>query len=66
MWVEYDRHRWRFPTLTELVEWYNEEIHDALWTKMYETPREAFQRKLPTEVLLGPHLRRVKAGRAEA
>jgi hypothetical protein len=32
---------------------------------MYETPREAFQRKLPTEVLLGLQLGRVETGGAE-
>ncbi|MHB8351194.1 MAG: transposase family protein [Thermoplasmata archaeon] len=66
LWYEYDRHRWRFATLGEFIGWYNGEIHDALWTEMYETPREAFQRKLPTEVLLGLHLRLVEKMGAEA
>ena len=57
LWYEYDRHRWRFPTLEAFIEWYNDQIHDALWQELYETPREAFQRKLPQEVLLGLHLR---------
>ena len=53
LWYEYDRHRWRFPTLAAFIDWYNDQIHDALWEELYETPREAFQRKLPQEVLLG-------------
>ena len=61
LWYEYDRHRWRYATLGEFIDWYNDQIHDALWLEMYETPREAFQRKLPPEVLLGLHLRQVEA-----
>lgn len=61
LWYEYDRHRWRFATLREFIDWYNGEIHDALWLEMFETPREAFQRKLPPEVLLGLHMRQVEA-----
>ncbi|MCA1819227.1 MAG: DDE-type integrase/transposase/recombinase [Halobacteriales archaeon] len=59
-WHEYDRHRWRYATLQEFVDWHNEQIHDALWLEMYENPREAFQRKLPPEVLLGVFLRQVE------
>lgn len=66
LWYEYDRHRWRFSTLTEFIDWYNGEIHDALWLEMHETPREAFQRELPPEVLLGLHLRQVESLGAEA
>jgi putative transposase len=66
LWYEYDRHRWRYATLREFIEWYNDQIHDALWLEMYETPREAFQRKLPTDVLLGLHIRRVENGSVEA
>ena len=66
LWYEYDRHRWRYATLREFIEWYNDQIHDALWLEMYETPGEAFQRKLPTEVLLGLHLRQVESGGTEA
>ncbi len=66
LWYEYDRHRWRFATLREFIDWYNGEIHDALWLEMFETPREAFQRKLPAEVLLGLHLRQVESMGAEA
>ena len=60
LWYEYDRHRWRFATLREFIEWYNGEIHDALWLEMFETPKAAFQRKLPVEVLLGLHMRQVE------
>ena len=60
LWHEYDRHRWRFATLGEFIDWYNGEIHDALWAEMYETPREAFQRKLSPETLLGLHERLVE------
>ena len=66
LWYEYDRHRWRFATLTQFIEWYNGEIHDALWLEMFETPKEAFVRKLPTEVLLGLHLRLVENLGAES
>lgn len=64
--VQVQRHRWRFATLREFIDWYNGEIHDALWLEMFETPREAFQRKLPAEVLLGLHLRQVESMGAEA
>ena len=60
LWREYDLHRWRFPHLEEFIEWYNGQIHDALWLKVFETPSEAWQRKLPPEVLLGLHLRAVE------
>ena len=60
LWREYDLHRWRFATLEEFIAWNNGQIHDALWLKVFETPSEAWQRKLPTEVLLGLHLRSVE------
>jgi putative transposase len=59
LWLEYDKLRWRFPTLQAWIDWKNDEVHGALWT--LETPREAFQRKLPPESLLGLYLRRVEA-----
>lgn len=62
LWLEYDRHRERFPTLQGWIDWYNDQIHDALWTEVFETPKEAFQRKLPPESLLGLHLRLVETG----
>ena len=58
LWREYDRHRWRYATLTEFIEWYNHEIHGSLWAM--ECPAEAFQRKLPPEALLGLHERLVE------
>jgi putative transposase len=60
LWYEYDKHRWRYATLSEFIDWYNDQIHDALWAELFETPREAFQRKLPPEVLLGLHERMVE------
>jgi putative transposase len=59
LWLEYDKLRWRFPTLQAWIDWKNDEVHGALWK--LETPREAFQRKLPPETLLGLHLERVEA-----
>jgi putative transposase len=59
LWLEYDKLRWRFPTLRAWIDWKNDEVHGALWD--LETPREAFQRKLPPETLLGLHLERVEA-----
>ena len=59
LWLEYDKLRWRFPTLRAWIDWKNDEIHGALWD--LETPREAFQRKLPPETLLGLYLGRVEA-----
>jgi putative transposase len=41
LWREYDLHRWRFATLEEFIEWYNGQIHDALWLEVFETPIEA-------------------------
>ena len=57
LWLEYDKLRWRFATLAEWIEWKNDEVHGALWA--LETPREAFQRKLPPESLLGLHMRAI-------
>ena len=60
LWREYDLHRWRFATLEEFIDWNNGQVHDALWLEVFETPNEAWQRKLPTDVLLGLHLRSVE------
>ncbi len=66
-WREYDRHRWRYGTLEEFLEWHNDQIHESLWVEIHETPREAWQRKMPVEVQLGQFLRRVEEeARAEA
>lgn len=66
LWREYDRHRWRYGTLREFIEWNNDQIHESLWIELYETPREAWQRKMPPESQLGLFLRRVEAQEAEA
>jgi putative transposase len=60
LWREYDLHRWRFATLEEFIEWSNAQIHDALWLEVFETPSEAWQRKLPADVQLGLHMRSVE------
>lgn len=60
LWREYDLHRWRFATLEEFIGWNNGQIHDALWLEVFETPSEAWQRKLPADVLLGLHMRAVE------
>ena len=46
-WLEYDRHRWRFNSLQEWVDWYNNRLTTALDIEFYETPNKAFIRKLP-------------------
>jgi putative transposase len=66
LWREYDRHRRRLRTLAEFIAWYNDQIHDSLWVELYETPREAWQRKMPVENQLGLFLYRVERGRASA
>ena len=63
-WREYDRHRWRYATLEEFIEWHNDQIHESLWVETYETPREAWQRKMPVETQLGQFLRRVEGTEA--
>jgi putative transposase len=57
IWAEYDKHRWRFATLAEYIAWTNDRPHSA---HAYATPNQAFQRKLPPEVLLGLHQRLVE------
>lgn len=50
----YIRHRSRFGSLDELVDWYNnEKPHGALNLNKAETPSEAFIRKMRPEVWLG-------------
>lgn len=46
-WKEYDKHRWRFETLQEWVDWYNNRLTTALDIENYETPNTAFIKKLP-------------------
>jgi len=45
----YDKHRWRFGTLDELLTFYNEERpHMSLNWDNLETPIDAFDRLLPS------------------
>jgi len=53
LWLEYDRHRWRFKTLKAWIEWYNNRLHGALDLQNAETPSEAFIRKLQPESIIG-------------
>lgn len=53
LWYEYDKHRWRFNTLQEWIDWYNNRLHGALQLQHAETPKQAFQRKLRPECLIG-------------
>lgn len=50
LWFEYDKHRWRYKTLQEWIDWTNDRPHTA---HRYATPNEAFQQKLPPETLVG-------------
>lgn len=49
----------KFPVLDEFIDFARGLLPGALGE--LETPREAFQRKLPVETLLGPHLKQVEA-----
>lgn len=60
IWFEYDKHRWRFPTLQEYIAWTNDRPHSS---HGYATPNQAWQRKLPPEVLVGLHHRLVEKRR---
>jgi len=50
---EYLKHRHRFDTAQEFMEWYNNRIHGALKLEWGETPNEAFMRKMRAESLIG-------------
>jgi len=50
---EYRRHRWRFDTAYAFAEWYNNRIHGALDLEYFETPNDAFIRKMRCENTLG-------------
>jgi transposase InsO family protein len=53
-WIqEYKKHRHRFNSAEEFMDWYNNRIHGALDLEIGETPNEAFVRRLRPEVLLG-------------
>jgi putative transposase len=45
----YEKHRKRFKTFEEFVEWYNNRPHGSLNLRRAETPEIAFWRKLPEE-----------------
>ncbi|MBI1968705.1 transposase family protein [Candidatus Woesearchaeota archaeon] len=57
-WQEYDKHRKRFATLKEWIDWHNNRLTTALDIEAYETPNTAFIRKLPN--LLALFWRRVE------
>ena len=59
-WYEYDKHRWRFNSLKEFLEWYNSRIHCSLDYRNGETPGMAFIRKMPPAAILGLFLSRSK------
>lgn len=53
-WIqEFKKHRYRFNSSKEFMEWYNNRIHGALDLEIGETPNEAFVRRLRPAVLLG-------------
>jgi len=60
LWLEYDRHRWRFDSLEAFLTWYNNRIHGALDYRAGETPEVAFLRKAPPEAILGLFLQEDK------
>lgn len=49
----YIRHRGRFGSLEEFIDWYNNRPHGALNLRRAETPNDAFIRKMRPEVWLG-------------
>lgn len=46
-WLEYDRHRWRFNSIHEWIEWCNNRLTTALDIEHFETPNDAYTRNLP-------------------
>lgn len=46
-WQEYDKHRWKFDTLREWVDWHNNRLTTALEIEQFQTPNKAFIQKLP-------------------
>ena len=53
LWLEYNRHRWRFSNIQEFIGWYNNRMHGALWMEIGECPKEAVWRKNRPESMLG-------------
>ncbi|HJX50492.1 MAG TPA: IS481 family transposase [Candidatus Nanoarchaeia archaeon] len=59
-WQEYDKHRWKFKSLNDFLNWYNNRLHGALKLEWGETPNEAFIRKRRPESILGEFWRFVE------
>ena len=57
LWLEYDRHRWRFDSLEAFLTGYNNRRHGALDYREGETPEAAFLRRSPPEAILGLFLK---------
>lgn len=53
LWLEYDRHRWRFGSIREFADWYNDRMHGGLWMEIAECPKMALTRKNRPESTLG-------------
>lgn len=53
LWLEYDRHRWRYSDICEFINWYNNRMHGALWMEIGECPKDAVIRKSQPESILG-------------
>ena len=45
----YEKHRGRYSSLGDLLDWYNNRMHGSLNMRFAETPNEAFIRKMPPE-----------------
>jgi len=45
----YEKHRGRYNSIAELIDWYNNRMHGSLNMRFAETPNQAFIRKMPTE-----------------
>ena len=53
LWLEYNRHRWRYSSIHEFIDWYNERMHGALWMDIGECPKDAVWRKNRPESIFG-------------
>jgi putative transposase len=51
--LEYRRHRWKFDAAYAFAVWDNNRVHGALDLEYFETPNEAFIRKMRSENTLG-------------
>ena len=52
-WGIYDKHRKRFSSFDDFVEWYNNRPHGSLNLRRAETPKQAFLHRLPDEYFYG-------------